>query len=89
MAPVAVDEYPTDLSVYGARGMGGTARDWTSTEVVQGEGEAARRSRVVRGGSWAGPPTQCRCANRYSNEATVVLVLLGFRVVGAARRTRS
>src|SRR5262249_24652586 len=51
-APVPVDEFPTDVSVYGVRGMGGNMRDWTATEVIEGEGAGVRVLRVLRGGAW-------------------------------------
>jgi len=38
-APVTVDEFPTDESIYMVRGMGGNGRDWTTTMVTEGEGE--------------------------------------------------
>ena len=83
-----VEEYPTDVSVYEARGMAGNVRDWTSTEEVQGEGESARRSRVVRGGAWGNYRINPRCAARASYVPASVNGTVGFRVVGCARRTR-
>ena len=49
--PLPVDTYETDVSVYGARGMAGNARDWTATLVSQGRGETAIESSVIRGGA--------------------------------------
>ncbi|MFC2171666.1 formylglycine-generating enzyme family protein, partial [Acidobacteriota bacterium] len=87
-APVMVDEYPTDLSVYGVRGMGGNMRDWTSTEEIHGEGNEARHTRVVRGGAWHFTSIGSRCAARNTNGPADVDGDLGFRVCQVARRTR-
>ena len=69
-----------DESVYGVRGMGENVRDWTSTEVTQGEGESVLRRRVLRGGAWVDSEMRCRCANRYLADPRVVFDLNGFRV---------
>ena len=49
---IAIDEFPTGVSVYGVRGLGGNVENGTSTELVQGTGPGRRVSRVSRGGSW-------------------------------------
>ncbi|MFC2172703.1 SUMF1/EgtB/PvdO family nonheme iron enzyme [Acidobacteriota bacterium] len=84
-APCTVDEDPTDVSIYGMRGMGGNVRDWTSTEEIEGEGEEARHSRVVRGGSWDSTSFLCRCASRLSLPPAYVFGNISFRVVRSAK----
>lgn len=80
-APVTVDEYPGDESIYGVFGLGGNVRDWTSTVMSEGEGETARVSQVVRGGGWFSPELECRCANRYWFPRAFVYDFFGFRLV--------
>src|SRR5262249_35486512 len=53
-APVPVDEFPRDRSVYGVRGLAGNVRDWTGSEETEGTGDTRRVSRVNRGGNWIG-----------------------------------
>ena len=79
--PVSVEGYVTDVSVYGVRGMAGNTRDWTATEVTQGEGEEARVSCVVRGGSWFTNRQNVRCAHRVFYATTDVNANHGFRIV--------
>ena len=55
-------------------------RDWTSTEIVQGEGEGRRVSRVLRGGCWSDVARLCRAANRNWVEPTHCGGELGFRL---------
>ena len=62
---VSVDEHSSDISVYGIRGMAGNARDWTSTVVLEGEGDDPRVNQVVRGGGWFNPEVESRCNTRY------------------------
>ena len=80
-APVPVGQFPSDVSVYGVRGMAGNVRDWTSTTVTEGEGEQARVSNVVRGGGWFSPELECQCANRYWYPPAWVFDFFGFRMV--------
>ena len=75
-----VDSFPADVSVYGARGMAGNTSDWTSTEVVHGEGERARPDRLNRGGAWSGEGRGVRCAARNWSLANSVWGSLGFRL---------
>ena len=79
-APTAVDEYPRDVSVYGVRGLGGNARDWTATEFVQGSGPARRVNRIIRGGNWDGPARYARAANRFWHLPAHVNGDVGFRL---------
>jgi formylglycine-generating enzyme required for sulfatase activity len=71
--PASIHAFPTDVSVYGVRGVGGNVRQWCDTATTSGE-------RVLRGGCWFFPETGARCANRYlldpSNRADTV----GFRL---------
>jgi len=46
--PQRVDRFPTDVSVYGVRGMGGNLRDWCSDRYVS-EGPALVGARVAAG----------------------------------------
>jgi len=79
--PATVDEYPSDISVYGARGMAGNAREWTATAWESGEGDRKRIMRVVRGGAWDLSQLAPRCATRDGYAPTDVRDDLGFRVV--------
>jgi serine/threonine-protein kinase len=88
--PVPVDDFPTDVSVYGVRGMGGNVRDWTSTAIVEEAGVAAiaelgyqryrdaHDTRVVRGGAWS--PLIPRVTDRYWLPPDTVLAFIGFRL---------
>jgi serine/threonine-protein kinase len=84
---VAVDEFPTDVSVYGVRGMAGNVRDWTSTQVVEGEGAETRVARVLRGGASRMNRIYERCAYRDFRAPTQVYGNVGFRWARSARRT--
>ena len=79
-APVVIEEFPTDVSVYGVRGLGGNMCDWTSTEVTQGTGPRLRARRVDRGGSWSYGGRYCRAANRDWHEPMRCTGLLGLRL---------
>ena len=76
--------YPADVSVYGVRGVGGNVRDWTGTA-----GTGDRATRVVRGGAWGDSRIVTRCAYRALVVPMYVGDDVGFRVAGAARRTRA
>ncbi|MEM7246449.1 MAG: bifunctional serine/threonine-protein kinase/formylglycine-generating enzyme family protein [Acidobacteriota bacterium] len=80
-APVGVDEFASDTSVYGLRGAGGNVRDWTSTPVVEGVGEGARETRVVRGGAWINNDVYSHVASTYSGAHQRTFDFIGFRVV--------
>ena len=79
-APVTVDSYPGDVSIYGVCGMAGNVRDWTATVVVEGEGELARVSQIVRGGGWFNPEVESRCATRYWYPQAFVHDFFSFRL---------
>jgi serine/threonine-protein kinase len=79
-APVSVDECPTDVSVYGVRGMGGNVRDWTASAVSSGEGGDSRAGRVLRGGAWILSRINARCAYRGWYVPTDVRDLVSFRL---------
>jgi len=79
-APVVIDEFPRDVSVYGVRGLGGNIEDWTSSESVEGSGDSRRVARVYRGGHWSGTARGCRAANRNGSGPALVLTVLGFRL---------
>ena len=79
-APAPVDEFETDVSIYGVRGMSGNMRDWTATESLEGEGDRAHSYRVVRGGGWYGGRVSARCADRFWFEPPHVYFFVGFRL---------
>ncbi len=79
-APAPVDEFETDVSIYGVRGMSGNMRDWTATESLEGEGDRAHCYRVVRGGGWYGGRVSARCADRFWFEPPHVYFFVGFRL---------
>ena len=79
-SPVVIDDFVTDVSVYGVRGFGGNIRDWTSTENVEGSGPKRRVSRVRRGGCWNSDTCECRAASRNWSVPTYVLDYVGFRL---------
>jgi len=77
---VTIDAFPTDLSIYGVRGMAGNTRDWTSTRVVESTGAGERVSHVARGGAWNLPEHIARCSFRSVTLATLAYALFGFRL---------
>ncbi|HWN70095.1 MAG TPA: bifunctional serine/threonine-protein kinase/formylglycine-generating enzyme family protein [Haliangium sp.] len=79
-ALASVDEFETDRSIYGVRGMSGNIRDWTATEAREGEGDRAHGYRVVRGGAWYGGRVSARCADRFWFEPPHVYFFVGFRL---------
>ena len=79
-APVVVDEFPRDVSVYGVRGLAGNMEDWTSTEQFEGTGPARRVFRVRRGGGWDYEARYCRAAYRYGHVPTWCYDYLGIRL---------
>jgi eukaryotic-like serine/threonine-protein kinase len=94
--PVVIDEFPTDESVYGVRGMAGNVRDWTATRVSDTIGEdalihdiayrkwyKANEGQVIRGGAWS--PLVPRIADRYWITPDLVLSFLGFRLAKSPR----
>jgi len=74
--PVPVDSFPTDVSVYGVRGMGGNIRDITATvwrragpeegSIVGLESPTESDLWVVRGGLWHSAPGNLYAANRFA-----------------------
>jgi formylglycine-generating enzyme required for sulfatase activity len=61
--------------------MGGNVRDWTSTRVLEGEGEGSRDARVLRGGAWLMGRLHPRCAARGFLEPSYVAGIMGIRLV--------
>jgi eukaryotic-like serine/threonine-protein kinase len=92
-----VDEYPTDESPYGIRGLAGNTHSWCADlyrsagpDVVDGipispdpakSKDVGEALRIVRGGSWRDPPELCRTAFRDSPPAVYRDTVLGFRIV--------
>ena len=74
---VEVDQFPTDISVYGVRGLAGNTADWCAdayesggpvvagNRVVLDEGSGTARFRSVRGGSYRDGVEAVRCASRW------------------------
>ena len=82
---MSVDEFPTDVSIYGVRGMAGNAREWTGTLVTQGTGEQAVECSAIRGGAWEAAGTSditviSRCAFRYLIPTFYVNPAISFRL---------
>ena len=78
--PVPVDEFPTDLSVHGVRGMAGNCRDWTSSAVARDTVSGSeRRAIAVRGGAWSLDRVLARCAFRILNSPADIYGNVGFR----------
>jgi len=84
--PVVIDEFATDVSVYGVRGLSGNLRDWTSSERVEGAGKNRRVCCVHRGGAWGLEAAYSRAAGRYWNVPTKVYTNIGFRPAKARPR---
>jgi serine/threonine-protein kinase len=81
--PVSVSAFPTDVSPYGVRGMGGNVRDWCADEIQSTrEGGSIR---VVRGGSWRLPPEAARVAARTVLTSTRGYPDVGLRLVRSFR----
>jgi len=79
-APVEpVDAHPSDVSVYGVRGMAGNVQDWTSSVYVVTSAPDIDL-RVTRGGGWGTNAIGCRSANRNGIGGTMVYDMLGFRI---------
>jgi serine/threonine-protein kinase len=85
-SPVPVDEFPTDVSPYGVRGMGGNVTDWTASEAVIGLGSTARGYGIIRGGSWNFPPSHALSTYRSWVSPTLVDGRLGFRLAASPPR---
>ena len=83
-APVAVEEFPRDVSVYGVRGMAGNVRDWTATEHTEGRGAKLRVCYVIRGGAWGTDRIRGRSAYRLWLDPFKVYDDIGFRVAADA-----
>ena len=76
---VSVQAFPSDVSVYGVRGMAGNMRDWTDT-VAPHSAESQSALRVVRGGAWYGGRVSARCADRFWFDPNHVYFFVGFRL---------
>ncbi|WP_438029179.1 protein kinase domain-containing protein [Sorangium sp. So ce233] len=101
--PAPVDDYPTDESPYGARGLAGNVRDWCAelwtpggptieegaVRVVQAPAEDPGL-RSIRGGAWSSaPPAMCRAAGRFAASPDERFSAVGLRLARpAAGRAR-
>jgi formylglycine-generating enzyme required for sulfatase activity len=79
--PVSVERFPTDVSPYGVRGLGGNARDLLMTA---GRGDHADW-RHTRGGRWGDREWTARVATRTGTPPDTPTPLVGFRVACAPR----
>lgn len=79
-SPVLVEEFPTDVSVHGVRGLAGNMQEWTSSEWIHGTHDSRRVLRVSRGGSWDYTSRYSRAARRLGNGPADVYSNLGFRL---------
>ena len=86
-APVPIQEFPTDVSVYGVRGMAGNVSDWSITEIV--EGTRAKPNRAVMGGGWDGARISVRIAGRHCYAPNRVFDDIGFRLARVPEKHRS
>ncbi len=84
--PVAVEEFPHDISVYGVRGMAGNVRDFTGTALNMGTGQTVRSATVLRGGSWYSERDFARCASRDAVDVNVMFGNIGFRIAHSPPR---
>jgi serine/threonine-protein kinase len=92
LAPI--DDFPTDESPYGVRGLAGNVRDWCADawtpegpEVVRGVVRTVPASaadaglRSIRGGAWsAAPPTVSSAASRFAAPPEEVFGTVGLRL---------
>ncbi|MCB9681194.1 MAG: SUMF1/EgtB/PvdO family nonheme iron enzyme [Alphaproteobacteria bacterium] len=83
--PVEVDAFPTDVSVYGVRGLGGNMRDWTATTWHRPEDPPVHdpdpdTPRVTRGGLWFGREEYVRLARRDGDAPVNRFLILSFRL---------
>ncbi len=72
--PEPVGAFATAVSVYGMADAAGGAWDWTDSWL-----DDRKALRVLRGGSWNGPPANLRCAFRIGNLPSVRNAFYGFR----------
>jgi serine/threonine-protein kinase len=93
LAPV--DDYPTDESPYGVRGLAGNVRDWCADlwlpegpEVAAGVARTvpapadAPGLRSIRGGAWsAAPPSTCSAASRFAAGPDECFGAVGLRLL--------
>ena len=75
--PEPVGAFPSDVSVYGVRDLGGSSRDWIGE--LEYDGDPQRRS--VRGGSWTTHPRVARAATRFGHTPWNVATDIGLRLV--------
>ncbi|WP_437666320.1 SUMF1/EgtB/PvdO family nonheme iron enzyme [Sorangium sp. So ce1182] len=98
--PAPVDDYPTDESPYGARGLAGNVRDWCA-ELWTPEGPTIENGaahvsqapagdlglRSIRGGAWSSaPPAMCRAAGRFAASPDERFSAVGLRLARPVAR---
>lgn len=79
--PDVVGAYPTDVSVYGVRDLGGTTKEWCAEDSYLGDS----LRRMTRGGSWLGDKRACRVASRNVLDVSYVYPSVGFRLLREAK----
>jgi serine/threonine-protein kinase len=75
--PCSVHDFPTDVSPYGIRGLGGNACDWC----LSAPGEWKKEWRGLRGGAWSLDQSIARSGNQWGAQPANVSWVDGFRVV--------
>jgi formylglycine-generating enzyme required for sulfatase activity len=76
-SPTALGAFPTDVSVYGVRDVGGSMRSWCADPTFDGSPERA----PMRGGCWNGPAGLSRCASRFGHRRESAESYVGARLV--------
>jgi formylglycine-generating enzyme required for sulfatase activity len=89
----SVEDFPTDESVYGLRGLAGNVREWMENVWtdegptvdegvlrVEATDPADPRIRSARGGGWYSEAHQVRLANRYAGQPDGRTLVVGFRL---------
>jgi formylglycine-generating enzyme required for sulfatase activity len=72
--PEPVGTFETAVSVYGMADAAGGAWDWTDSWF-----DERKALRVLRGGSWLGPPAYLRCSYRIGTQPSGRFTGYGFR----------
>jgi serine/threonine-protein kinase len=84
--PVPVDDFPTDRSPYGVRGMGGNVRQWTATSIRPGGGAEVPEHAVLRGIGWNFQVAAGLTAYRTWSAPHAVALGVGFRLAHSLGR---
>ena len=77
--PEPIGVFPSDVSVYGVRDVGGTARSWCLPAAGADHPEGV----PVRGGAWSTDHRASRCDDRVLRRPEMVIAGVGFRLARA------